>query len=57
LYSSPTIIRVSELRRMRWAWYVACMGLMRNACSILIGKPEGKRPCGRPSHGWEIILK
>jgi hypothetical protein len=48
LYSSPSIIRVVKSRRMRWAGHVARMGEKRNACRILVGKPEGKRPLGRP---------
>jgi hypothetical protein len=47
LYSSPNIIRMIKSRRMRWAWHVARMGENRNAYSILVGKPEGKRPLGR----------
>jgi hypothetical protein len=35
-------------RRMRWAGHVARMGETRNAYRILVGKPEGKRPLGRP---------
>jgi hypothetical protein len=38
--------------RMKWAWHVAQMGEKRNACRILVGKPEGKRPLGRPRHRW-----
>jgi len=38
---------------MRWAGHVAHMGEMKNAYSILLGKPEGKRPLGRPRHRWE----
>jgi hypothetical protein len=38
---------------MRWAGYVVYMGEMRNAYSILVGKPEGKRPLGRPRCRWE----
>jgi hypothetical protein len=37
--------------------HVAHMGEMRNACKILVGKPEGKRPLSRPTHRWRIILK
>jgi hypothetical protein len=48
LYSSPSIIRVIKSRRMRWAWHVAQMGEKRNACMILVGKPEEKRPLGKP---------
>jgi hypothetical protein len=40
-------------RRMRWAWHVARMGEKRNAYRIFVGKPEGKRPSGRPRHRWE----
>jgi hypothetical protein len=48
LYSSPSIITVIKPRRMRWAGHVVRMGTKRNAYSILMGKPEGKRPLGRP---------
>jgi hypothetical protein len=48
LYSSPSIIRVIKSRRMRWAGHAAQMGERRNAYRILVGKPEGKRPLGRP---------
>jgi hypothetical protein len=48
LYSSPNIIRTLKSRRMRWAGYVAHMGKKRNADRILVGKPEGRRPLGRP---------
>jgi hypothetical protein len=44
-------------RRMRWAGQIARMGMKRNACRILVGKPEGKRPLGRPRRRWMIILK
>jgi hypothetical protein len=39
-------------RRMRWAGHVARMGEKRNAYRILVGKPEGKRPLGRPRRRW-----
>jgi hypothetical protein len=48
LYSSPNIIRVIKARRMGWAVHVARMGEKRNAYRILVGKPEGRRPLGRP---------
>jgi hypothetical protein len=48
LYSSPSIIRIIKLRRMRWAGHVARMGEKRNAYRLFVGKPEGKRPLGRP---------
>jgi hypothetical protein len=52
LYSSPSIIRKIKSRRMRWAGHVARMGEKRNACRILVGKPEGKRPLGIPRRRW-----
>jgi hypothetical protein len=48
LYSSPSIIRMITSRRIRWAGRVARMGEKRNAYRLLVGKPEGKRPLGRP---------
>jgi hypothetical protein len=48
LYSPPNIIRTIKSRRMRWAGHVARMGEKRKACRLLVGKPEGKRPLGRP---------
>jgi hypothetical protein len=52
LYSSPRIIRIIKSRRMRWAGHVARMGEKRNAYRLLVGKPEGKRPLGRPRCTW-----
>jgi hypothetical protein len=58
LYASPNIIRVIESRRMRWAGHVACMGEMRKAHRILVGKPERKkRPLGSPRHRWEDNIR
>jgi hypothetical protein len=48
LYSSPSIIRMIKSMRLRWAGHVSRMGVKRNAYRILVGKPEGKRPLGRP---------
>jgi hypothetical protein len=48
LYSSPSIIRMIKPRRMRLAGHIAQMGQKRNAYRILVGKPEGNRPLGRP---------
>jgi hypothetical protein len=48
LYSSPSIIRKIKSRRMRWAGHVTRIGEKRNAYRILVGKPEEKRPLGRP---------
>jgi hypothetical protein len=52
LYSSPNIITMVKSRRMRWAGHVARMGETRIAYRILVGKPEGKTPLGRPRHEW-----
>ncbi|KAJ4446865.1 hypothetical protein ANN_13565 [Periplaneta americana] len=57
LYSSPDIIRNIKSRRLRWAGHVACMGESRNAYRVLIGRPEGKRPLGRPRRRWEDNIK
>jgi hypothetical protein len=53
LYSSPDIIRQGKSRRMRWAGHVARMGEERKVYKVLMGKPEGKRPLGRPRRRWE----
>jgi hypothetical protein len=53
LYSSPKIVRVIKLRRLRWAGRVARMGEGRDIYRILVWKPEGKRPLGRPRRRWE----
>jgi hypothetical protein len=48
LYSWPSIIRIIKSRGMRWVGHVARMGEKRNVYRLLVGKPEGKRPLGRP---------
>ena len=48
LYPSPNIVRVIKSRRMKWAGHEARMGEERGAYRVLVGKPEGKRPLGRP---------
>jgi hypothetical protein len=57
LYSSPNIIRMIKSRRMRWAGHVAQMGEKRNTYRILVGKPEGNRPLGRPKCRWVENIK
>jgi hypothetical protein len=57
LYSSPSIIRIIKSRRMRWAGHVARIGEKRNMCSLLVEKPEGKRPLGRPRRRWMNNIK
>ncbi|KAJ4428817.1 hypothetical protein ANN_25810 [Periplaneta americana] len=57
LYFSPDIIRNIKSRRLRWAGHVARMGESRNAYRVLVGRPEGKRPLGRPRRRWEDNIK
>ena len=52
LYSSPNIVRVIKSRSMRWAGHVARMGEERRVYRVLVGKPEGRRPMGRPRRRW-----
>ena len=53
LHSTPNIIRSLKSRLLRWAGHVACMDQSRNAYRVLVGKPDDKRPLGRPRHRWE----
>jgi hypothetical protein len=57
LYSSPNIIRVIKSRMMSWAEHVARMGERRGVYRFLVGKPEGKRPLGRPRRSWQDNIK
>ena len=57
LYSSPNIARVIKSSRMRWAGHVARMGEKRGIYRILVEKPEGKRPLGKPRRRWEDNMK
>jgi hypothetical protein len=57
LYSTPNIIRVMKSRRMRWAGHVARRGKKRVAYRILVWRPEGRRPLGRPRHRREDNIK
>ena len=52
-----TFFRVIKSSRMRWAGHVARMGESRGVYSVLVGKPEGKRPLGRPRRRWEYKIK
>jgi hypothetical protein len=57
LYSSPNVIRMTRSRRKRWARHVTRMGRKRNPYRMLVGKPEGKRPLGRPRCRWVDNIK
>ena len=57
LYSSANIVRVIKWRKMKWMGHVARMGERRDVYRILMGKPEGKRPLGRPRRSWEDNIK
>jgi hypothetical protein len=57
LNSSPEIIRQIKSKRMTWVGHVTCMGEGRNVYRVLVGKPEGKRPLGRPRHRWKDGIK
>ena len=57
LYPLPNIVRVVKSRRMRWAGHVAPMVEGRVVYRVLIGKPEGKKPLGRPRRRWEDNIK
>jgi hypothetical protein len=57
LYSSPSIIRIIKSRWMTWAGHVARMGEKINAYRLLVGKPEKKRPLGRPRRRWADNIK
>ena len=57
LYSLPNIVRMVKSRRMRLLGHVAHMGEDRGLQRMLVGKPEGKRPLGRPRRRWEDNIK
>ena len=57
LYWSPNIVWVIQSRRLRWAGHVARLGEKRGVFKVLVRKPEGKRPLGRPRHRWEDNIK
>ena len=57
LYFLPNIVRVVKSRRMKWEGHMAPMGQGRGVYRVLVGKPEGKRPLGRPRRRWEDNIK
>jgi hypothetical protein len=57
LYSSPNIIRMIKSTGKRWVGHIACMGEKRDVYWVLVGKPVGQRPLGRPRFRWEDNIK
>ena len=57
LYSSPNIVPVIKSRRVRWAGHVAHMGNERGLYRVLVGKPGGRRPLGRPRSRWVVNIR
>ena len=57
LYCSPNVVRVIKSRRMRWAGHMARMGEERGVYRVLVGKPEGRRPLGRPRRRWVYNIR
>ena len=57
MYFSPNIFRNLKSRRLRWVGLVARMEQLRYAYRVLVGKPEGKKPLGRPRRRWEDNIK
>jgi hypothetical protein len=56
-YASLNIVQVMKSRRMRWGGHVARIGVRRGVYRVLVGKPEGKRPLGRPRRRWEDNIR
>jgi hypothetical protein len=56
-YSSPSVLRIFKLRRIRWVGHVLRMVEKRNANRLPTGKPEGRRPLGIPRSWWESKSK
>jgi hypothetical protein len=57
LYSYPNIIRQIKSKKMRWAGHVACVQVEGKMYRVLVGKPEGRRPLGRPWNRWEDVIR
>ena len=57
MFSLPNIIRNLKSRRLKWAGHIAHTEQFRNAYRVLVGKPESKRPLGRPRRRWEDNIK
>jgi hypothetical protein len=57
LYTSPNIVRVIKSRRMKWVGHVARMVEGRGVYRVLVRKPEGRRPLGRPRRRWKDNIR
>jgi len=57
MYSPPNIIQMIKSRRMRWADNVASMLERKDVYRVLVGKPDGKRPLGRPRRRWKDNIR
>jgi len=57
LYASPNTIRMIKSRRMRWAGYIARVGMMRNAYYILDGNPESNTQLGKHRRRWVYTIR
>jgi hypothetical protein len=57
LHTFTNIVRAIKTRKMRWVGHVACMVERRGVHRVLVGKPEGMRPLGRPRSRWEDNIK
>jgi hypothetical protein len=57
LFSSPNIIKMIKSRKMCWAGHVAGIGEKKNACRIMVGKPQGTRLVGRSRRRWEDNIR
>jgi len=56
-YRSPNIIRVIRSKRMEWVGHMARMGERRREHGVFVGRPEGKRPLGKPGRMWQLYIK
>jgi hypothetical protein len=57
LYSSPNIFWVKKSKKNEICWSCSTMRERRGVCRVLVGKPEGKSPLGRPRRRWEDNIK
>jgi hypothetical protein len=56
-YFSPSVIRKFKSRRMRLTGLVAQMKEKRSVYRLLVGKPGGKKPLGRPRRRWVVNIR